>query len=131
MGEQENNMSQNIQGQDWNEISWKKDNSANRSGGQTTQTQPRRNGPSNKTKALDDADEAGRHETVSLDLRLLIQKGRMAKKMSQAALAKAICEKQTTINEYESGKAQPNPQILRKLERALGVKLTGKAVKKK
>merc|ERR1712146_706379 len=110
-------MSKNIQGQDWGEIIWKKDNSANRSGGQQTQVKPRGSGVSNKTRMLDDADEAGRHETVSLDLRLLIQKGRMAKKMSQAQVAKAICEKQTTINEYESGKAQPNGAILRKLEK--------------
>merc|ERR1711998_820978 len=85
---------------------------------------------SDKNRKLDDADEAGRIETVSLDLRIKIQQGRMAKKMTQAQVAKAINEKQQTINEYESGKAVPNQQVLGKLERALGCKLRGGAKKK-
>lgn len=32
------------------------------------------------------------------------------------------------VNEYESGKAIPNQQVLGKLERALGVKLRGKNI---
>lgn len=32
------------------------------------------------------------------------------------------------IQEYESGKAMPNQQVLGKLERALGVKLRGKDI---
>ena len=39
---------------------------------------------------------------------------------------KLINEKQQVINEYEQAKAIPNPQIINKLQRALGVKLTGK-----
>lgn len=35
-------------------------------------------------------------------------------------------QKPQIIQEYESGKAIPNPQILAKLERILGVKLRGK-----
>jgi hypothetical protein len=37
-----------------------------------------------------------------------------------------INEKPQIIQEYESGKAIPNQQIIGKLERALGVKLRGK-----
>lgn len=37
-----------------------------------------------------------------------------------------INEKPQIIQEYESGKAIPNQQIISKLERALGVKLRGK-----
>ena len=37
-----------------------------------------------------------------------------------------INEKPQTIQEYESGKAIPNQQIIGKLERALGAKLRGK-----
>jgi putative transcription factor len=36
-----------------------------------------------------------------------------------------INEKPQIIQEYESGKAMPNQQILSKLERILGVKLRG------
>ena len=38
---------------------------------------------------------------------------------------KLINEKKEVINEYESAKAIPNPQIMSKLQRALGVKLSG------
>ena len=39
-----------------------------------------------------------------------------------------INEKPQVVNEYESGKAIPNQQIISKLERALGVKLRGKDI---
>jgi putative transcription factor len=35
-------------------------------------------------------------------------------------------EKPQVVNEYESGKAVPNPSVLGKMERILGVKLRGK-----
>lgn len=38
-------------------------------------------------------------------------------------LKKAINEKKSVINEYESGKAIPNNSIIFKLEKTLGVKL--------
>merc|ERR1711865_652279 len=84
-----------------------------------------------KAADLDSADEADKIETVSLDLRLKIQQARLAKKKSQADVAKKINEKPQTINEYESGKAVPNQQVLGKLERILGAKLRGGAKKKK
>jgi ribosome-binding protein aMBF1 (putative translation factor) len=43
--------------------------------------------------------------------------------MTQKELATAINEKPQIVGEYESGKAVPNPAIISKLERALGVKL--------
>jgi len=42
-----------------------------------------------------------------------------------------INEKPSVINEYENGKAIPNPQVLSKMSRVLGVQLSGKAPKKK
>ena len=63
------------------------------------------------------------HDTVSSSLKKQIQSARLAKKMTQAQLAQAINEKPQIINEYESGKAIPNPQILSKMSRVLGVKL--------
>ena len=62
---------------------------------------------------------------VSHSLSLRIQQGRLAAKLTQKELATKINEKPSVINEYESGKAIPNNQILGKLERALGVKLRG------
>ena len=49
----------------------------------------------------------------------------MEKEMSQKDLAQKVNEKPSVIQDYEAGKAIPNPQVLGKLERALGVKLRG------
>jgi ribosome-binding protein aMBF1 (putative translation factor) len=46
-------------------------------------------------------------------------------------LATAINEKPQVVAEYESGKAIPNPQIISKLERSLGVKLPRPGAKSK
>ena len=45
--------------------------------------------------------------------------------LSQKDCAQKINEKPSVLQDYESGKAIPNPQILSKLERVLGVKLRG------
>ncbi|TRM59374.1 multi protein bridging factor 1-domain-containing protein [Schizophyllum amplum] len=50
---------------------------------------------------------------------------RMELKLSQKDIAQKVNEKPSVIQDYESGRAVPNPQILGKLERALGVKLRG------
>ena len=42
-----------------------------------------------------------------------------------------INEKPQIIQEYESGKAIPNPQVLSKLSRILGVQLSAKGKKPK
>ncbi|KAG6539955.1 hypothetical protein Mapa_018704 [Marchantia paleacea] len=56
---------------------------------------------------------------------------RLEKKFTQAQLAQLINEKPQIVQEYESGKAIPNQLILVKLERVLGVKLRGDALKGK
>jgi len=91
---------------------------------------------------------------VPTELKKAIMQARMDKKLTQAQLAQVplshsltskltlnfssglalnffpllqvINEKPQIIQEYESGKAIPNQQIIGKLERALGVKLRGK-----
>ena len=42
-----------------------------------------------------------------------------------------INEKPSVINEYESGKAIPNPQVLSKMSKVLGVQLSQKSIAKK
>lgn len=69
-------------------------------------------------------DEIGKVQHTTLELRKQIQNARMAKKMSQTDLAKQINEKPNIIQAYENGKAIPSTQILQKLRRVLGVKLT-------
>lgn len=63
------------------------------------------------------------HEHVSSDLKKQIVQARTAKKLTQAQLAQLINERASVIQEYESGKAIPNPQVLSKLSRCLGVTL--------
>ena len=54
-----------------------------------------------------------------------MQTARMELKLSQKDVAQKINEKPSVLQDYESGKAVPNPQILGKLERVLGIKLRG------
>lgn len=79
--------------------------------------------PVNVKKLEDNDKEDFRHEHVSSSLKQNIIKARTSKKMSQAQLAQSINEKLPVIQEYESGKAIPNPQILSKMSRVLGVHL--------
>ncbi|GAB2278035.1 Multiprotein-bridging factor 1a [Dionaea muscipula] len=65
-------------------------------------------------------------ERVPTDLKKAIMQARTEKKLTQSQLAQLINEKPQIIQEYESGKAIPNQQIIGKLERALSVKLQGK-----
>uniref|UniRef100_A0ACD5VGV0 Uncharacterized protein n=2 Tax=Avena sativa TaxID=4498 RepID=A0ACD5VGV0_AVESA len=83
-------------------------------------------GTSLNTKRLDDDTENLAHERVPADLKKSIMQARTDKKLTQAQLAQMINEKPQVIQEYESGKAIPNQQIIAKLERALGTKLRGK-----
>ncbi|GAB4849384.1 Multiprotein-bridging factor 1b [Ancistrocladus abbreviatus] len=78
------------------------------------------------TRKLDGETENLAHDHVSTELKKAIMQARMDKKLTQAQLAQLINEKPQIIQEYESGKAIPNQQIIGKLERTLGVKLRGK-----
>ncbi|CAH1271525.1 EDF1 [Branchiostoma lanceolatum] len=88
--------------------------------------QNKQHSASKDTAKLDRETEELHHEKVTLDLSRLIQQARQDKKMTQKDLATKINEKPQVVNEYESGKAIPNQQVIGKIERALGVKLRGK-----
>ncbi|KAL6535933.1 Multiprotein-bridging factor 1b [Orobanche hederae] len=78
------------------------------------------------TRKLDEDTENLAHEKVPTELKKAIIQARNDKKLTQSQLAQLINEKPQIIQEYESGKAIPNQQIISKLERALGAKLRGK-----
>jgi putative transcription factor len=67
--------------------------------------------------------EVFKTKRVGQSFKTELMKARQAKNMTQADLAKLINEKSTVINEYESGKAIPNGQVIQKLNRALGCTL--------
>ena len=79
-------------------------------------------------RKLDETTEPAGLERVAGEVRAVIQKARVAKGWSQAELAKRINERAQVVQEYESGKAVPVQAVLAKMERALEVKLRGKAV---
>jgi ribosome-binding protein aMBF1 (putative translation factor) len=74
---------------------------------------------------LDRENEVAPPPKVAPSVGKAIQTARMEKEMAQKDLAQKVNEKPSVIQDYESGRAIPNPQILGKLERVLGVKLRG------
>jgi putative transcription factor len=62
---------------------------------------------------------------VGLDVGRLIQQARNELKMTQKDLAQRLNEKPQVVNDYEAGRAIPNPGVLSKMERILGVRLRG------
>lgn len=72
---------------------------------------------------LEQETEEFKHPTVGKQLSRVIQQARLSKSWTQKDLAAAINEKPQIIQLYETGAAIPNPQILSKLDRVLGVHL--------
>ena len=78
----------------------------------------------NKSAKLDSETENFNIVKSGLTLGKEIQQGRTAKKLTQKQLATMLNEKPQVIQQYENGQAIPNPQIINKLQKSLGVKLT-------
>lgn len=70
-----------------------------------------------------------KHDTVSHDMKMVIQRGRTSKGLTQKALANQCNMPVARIQQYENGSAIPNAQELQKLRRVLGIAI--KAPKKK
>ncbi len=76
-----------------------------------------------KEQKLED-EELGTHKKVPLSMAKMIQQGRIAKGFkTQKDLAIAIGVNASIVGSYESGRAIPDPGVLQKLRRVLGVKL--------
>ena len=75
-------------------------------------------------------DDSLSHQILSHDFKIAMQKGRIAKKLTQKELAIMMNEKVDVVNQYESGKAIPNNQFIAKIERILSCKLP-RALRKK
>jgi len=80
-----------------------------------------------KIAKLDRENEVAPPPKVSAEVGKTIQTARQAASLTQKDLAQKINEKPSVLQDYESGKAVPNQNVLQKLERVLGVKLRGKA----
>lgn len=86
--------------------------------------------PIRPAHVLEDDDAEVHVPHVDVDMRIRIQQARTAKGLTQKELATQINERATVISDYESGRAIPNPAVLTKIERALGVSLRGAKKKK-
>ncbi|KAF9459364.1 multi protein bridging factor 1-domain-containing protein [Collybia nuda] len=80
---------------------------------------------------LDRENEVAPPAKIAPSVGRAIQDARAERKLSQKEVAQKINEKPSVLQDYEAGKAVPNPQILGKLERLLGVKLRGVDIGKK
>ncbi|KAJ7197256.1 multi protein bridging factor 1-domain-containing protein [Mycena pura] len=80
---------------------------------------------------LDRENEVAPPAKIAPSVGRAIQDARQELKLSQKDVAQKINEKPSVLQDYESSKAIPNPQILGKLERVLGVKLRGADIGKK
>lgn len=76
-----------------------------------------------REKELDQSTDAIAPPQPLIETRMIIQKARLALKMSQKDLAAQLNMKPALINEWESGKSQPTGPIKGKLERILKVKI--------
>jgi putative transcription factor len=103
--------------QDWNPVVLRKDSKQ----ALTARKHPH-NRPGTKTFLDLDSDDPTAPKRIGYTLRIAIQSARQAKKLTQKELATKLNVTQGTITDYENGKVTPQPQILSKMSRILGVK---------
>ena len=106
--------------QDWKPVILTKDTKK-----KEIKTRISKRGPSKLTK-IDNETENFKIEKVSLKFKKELQKARLSKKMTQKELATKLNVQPKVINDYESGKATPNIQLIVKMDRILGVTLPRK-----
>lgn len=82
-----------------------------------------------KMRKIDQSTDVEKIEKINQKVSKAIINGRTSKKMNRKQLALKIQENVKVVEEYETGKAIPNIKIINKIQRALGVKLTGKDFK--
>ena len=97
------------------------------SGAIKTETKNKNGGGGSAMKKLDEDFENLKVETVNTSISQTIRDNRTKLKIKQKDLANSINVPVTTIQQYENGSAtKPDINILKKLERKLRCKLTGK-----
>jgi len=83
----------------------------------------KQNESAQKMHKIDNETENFTIKKISKKVSQEIQKGRLAKKLSQKQLAQAVNVTPKVINEMESGKSQPNEAVKRKIARYLNIKI--------
>lgn len=81
---------------------------------------------SSAMRKLDDANEGQKPQRINPAIRTKLIQARTAKKMTQKDLAMKAQVTPSLVQQYEAGKVKADVNVLRKMERVLGTKLTGK-----
>lgn len=100
-------------GQDWTPLIWTKAVKPKQASFQGNK----------KLRELDENPEVFHHTPVTHNFKQALQQARMAKKLSQADLAKALNVTPRVIQDYESGACVPSGPFIARLNAALGVVL--------
>jgi ribosome-binding protein aMBF1 (putative translation factor) len=118
--------------QDWKPVVWSKKaptkaNQVNGRSGYKVATQAKGSAEGQRMSKIART-EIGSLTKVSSSVSKAIISARIKKKMTQKEFATACSLPLTTINGYESKKAQPKQSEIIKMQRVLGIHLTGKNV---
>jgi len=76
-----------------------------------------------RAKKVEDESEDFRHASIGRNFTVALQQARVKKGWKQEQLAQALNINKNIINQYESGKAIPDPSLISKMNRILGVTL--------
>ena len=101
---------------------------AQRDGNTETVSKNTMGATTHKMNALDNATGVGDVKIKKINSKIYqaVIKGRVSKKWDRKQLAQQISVKPQVIEELETGKAKYDIKLIQKLERKLGIKLTGK-----
>lgn len=110
-----------LSGQDWETVVFHKKNGVGASTPAPQIEVQRRQPARGDGRKLDEETEQLSHARVSKTVSQRITELRLAKQWTQANLAQMMNEQPATIRAYENGSAIPNPTMMAKLARALGV----------
>lgn len=104
--------------QDWETVTFKKkkDNSAPK-----TNNNMKLSDEAIRLQKVENNEDVQKTDKMSLKQCQIIQKGRLAKKMTQKELANKLNIDVNTVAQYENGKIVPNKQILNKIARELNI----------
>ena len=80
-------------------------------------------------EVVNDDDEIPKLNLVGKETGMKISKARLAKNLKQKDVAKYMNMDAGLYQKYENGTAPRNGQVLNKLRKYLGVKLTGRGIK--
>lgn len=105
----------NLEHQDWKQIYVSLDNRKQ----EKKENKKNKKGPSNN---LDNTNiDTFKNKKVDVSFSIKMKQGRNNKNITQKELAQKINVKPAVINEYESGRAIPNPKTLNNIKKILGI----------